>query len=342
MSKANSRTGGRRAPKVHDTGIGLPWALTETLSDPGAIRAEQAHAVREQMALGLTYRLARVPCISSLPHLEPVEYEPARTIRFFRQDCIRFLQSLPDRSVELIVTDPAYSGMNQRLKLGRGRIVGRYQERGENGKWFAEFQDSEENYTQFLSECQRVLRKDVGHIYIMFDSYSLISLGPLVRDFFDVKNVIVWDKVTLGMGHYYRRRHEFILFATHGNSRKLSSQRFPDVWRFKRIYRSGYATQKPVELFQAMIHASAKEGYTVCDPFMGAGSSAIAAIKNRCSFIGCDISQQAVDLAQWRVSRYLESGRTSCNGKRRVSPAKPYSGSKRTWQRLPASRTYSS
>ncbi len=226
-----------------------------------------------------------------------------------QDDCIHFLQSLPGSSVDLIVTDPAYSGMNNRLQLGRGRIVGKYSDKGtDNGKWFTEFEDSEENYRLFLAECKRVLRKTTGHIYIMFDSYSLLSLGALAREYFDVKNLITWDKVNIGMGHYYRRRHEYILFATNGNTRKLRNQSFPDVWRFKRIARAKYVTQKPVELFQTMIYASAEEGFTVCDPFMGSGSAAIAAIKNKCSFIGCDIAEKAVTLAQKRVELFLETG----------------------------------
>ena len=128
-----------------------------------------------------------------------------------RADCLSFLASLPDGSVDLIVTDPAYSGMNRHLMFGNGRIVGNYQS-PTNERWFSEFHDDPETYRAFLGQCRRVLR-DNRHLYIMFDSYSLLTLGGLVREFFDVKNVIVWDKVNLGMGHYFRRRHELIVFV---------------------------------------------------------------------------------------------------------------------------------
>ncbi len=235
--------------------------------------------------------------------------EQKRIIRLEQSDCLTFLQSLPTDSVDLIVTDPAYSGMNERLKLGNGRIVGQYSQKGtQNGKWFQEFQDSEANYRLFLEQCRRVLNPDTGHIYIMFDSYSLLSLGPLMRDYFAVKNLITWDKINIGMGHYFRRRHEYIIFATNGNNRKLRHQGFPDVWRFKRLHRAQYATQKPVELFQAMIFASAEPGFMVCDPFMGSGSSAIAAIKNGCHYLGCDVAGTAVSLAQTRIAAYKKTG----------------------------------
>lgn len=222
-------------------------------------------------------------------------------------DCISFLESLPAHSIDLIVTDPAYSGMNNKLKLGKGRIVGKYKEKGsENGKWFGEFEDTEENYERFLLACKRALKKDTGHIYIMFDSFSLLTLGGIIRKHFNVKNIITWDKVNLGMGHYYRRRHEFILFATNGNNRKIKNRSFPDVWRVKRIHNAEYPTQKPVEVFQIMINASVEKDFMVCDPFMGSGSAAIAAIKNNCNFIGCDISSKAFSTTKSRIDHFLK------------------------------------
>lgn len=230
-----------------------------------------------------------------------------KSVTIANDDCISFLHRCKANSIDLIATDPAYSGMNNRLKLGRGRIVGKYAEKGtENGKWFGEFEDSKENYIKFLSACKRVLKKETGHIYIMFDSYSLLTLGSLVRNYFDVKNLITWDKVNMGMGHYFRRRHEFIIFATNGNNRKIKNRSFPDIWRFKRIHNAKYPTQKPVELFQTMIYASASDGFVVCDPFMGSGSSAIAAIKNNCNYIGCDASKKSFITVKERIMNYIE------------------------------------
>ena len=127
-----------------------------------------------------------------------------------QEDAIKFLKSLKDNSIDLIITDPAYSGMNQHLQLGKGRIIGEYKDKSDNGKWFNEFHDSIENYELFLKECSRVMKKN-SHIFIMFDSFSLITLSNLVRNIFNLKNIITWDKVNIGMGHYFRRQTEFIL-----------------------------------------------------------------------------------------------------------------------------------
>jgi len=226
------------------------------------------------------------------------------TVQIEHLDCISFLKSLEKSSIDVLITDPAYSGMNNYLKLGSGRIVGKYQSEN-NQDWFEEFKDTEENYLAFLKTAYDVMKEN-SHIYIMFDSFSLLTLAPLVRKVFHVKNVIAWDKVNMGMGHYFRRRHEFIIFATKGN-KKLLSRSIPDVWSIKRI-RANYPTQKPVELFQKMINASVTEGANVCDPFLGSGSSAIAALKSKCNFFGADISTKAHKLSQKRVKIFKEKG----------------------------------
>lgn len=225
-------------------------------------------------------------------------------------DVLRFLESLPDESLDLIVTDPAYSGMNQHLRLGRGRIVGVYDDRGsETGKWFREFEDTEENYVHFLRECHRVLKND-RHIFLMFDSYSLLTLGPLVRNQFSLKNIVVWDKVNIGMGHYFRRQTELILFASKGK-RPLTRPDIPDVWKIRRIHKAPYPTQKPVEIFEAMIASSKFKNdteFVVCDPFVGSGSAAIAALRQGATFIGCDVAEPSINMSRGRIDHFLRTG----------------------------------
>ena len=91
--------------------------------------------------------------------------------------------------------------------------------------------------------------------FLMFDAYSMLTLGSIVREHFQVKNVITWDKVAIGMGHHFRRQSEFVLYVTTGKA-KLARRDVSDVWRIRRVHRAGYPTQKPVELFEAMIAAS--------------------------------------------------------------------------------------
>lgn len=234
------------------------------------------------------------------------KYKPTDKVTIYQRDCLDFLKLLPDDSVDIIVTDPAYSGMNNWLNFGRGRIVGNYQDKKNNHKWFPEFKDDPETFLHFLKECHRVLKNN-RHIYIMFDSFSLLTLGHLMREVFNVKNLIVWDKINIGMGHYFRRRHEFIMFATKGY-RKLTARDIPDVWRVKRIVRGKYPTQKPVEIFDFMLRGSIGPNFVVCDPFVGGGSSIIATLKAGCDFVGADLSKKACEISYKRAERFVKTG----------------------------------
>ena len=218
-----------------------------------------------------------------MPEAAEQATETLPTVRIDVADCFEFLATLPDGTVDCVVTDPAYSGMNQHMSFGHGRIVGEYSS-ADNEKWFEEFQDDPQTFLRLLQELNRVLRDD-RHLYIMFDSFSLLSLGHLVREVFNVKNLIVWDKVNLGMGHYFRRRHETIVFACKGK-RRLSRRDLTDVWAIKRMHKADYPTQKPVELFAKMLEGSVEPGMTVCDPFCGSGSSALATLRAGCNFVG--------------------------------------------------------
>lgn len=245
---------------------------------------------------------------------KPIYKSSDNRILIFQNDAIKFLKCLPDNSVDVIITDPAYSGMNQKLKLGSGKIIGEYKKAGENNaKWFEEFHDTEENYRTFLRESYRVLKNN-RHIYIMFDSYSLLSLAPVVREVFEVKNVLCWDKVNIGLGHYFRRRHEFILFASKGK-RNLNSKSIPDIWKIKRVTGMKYPTQKPTEVFELMLKGSSEKDFIICDPFLGSGSSAIASIKSNCIFWGCDIADRAVSVSKERIQYFLKTNIDPCQQK---------------------------
>jgi site-specific DNA-methyltransferase (adenine-specific) len=238
-------------------------------------------------------------------------YKPTENVQICNADCFEFLSSLPNESVDIIITDPGYSGMNNKLNFGRGRIVGNYQKK-DNDKWFTEFKDEPDNFRKFLVECNRVMRND-RHIYIMFDNFSILSLGAIIREVFNVKNIIVWDKVNIGMGHYFRRRHEFVVFATKGY-KKLKTKDIPDVWQIKRVLRGIYPTQKPVELFDFMLKGSFEDDFVVCDPFLGSGSSIISTLKYKGNFVGADISQKACEIANKRVTSFVQTGEDSFKG----------------------------
>ena len=85
-----------------------------------------------------------------------------------------------------------------------------------------------------------------------------------------------------------------------------------DVWDIpflnpKAKERTGYPTQKPIELLERIIKISSDEGDTILDPFCGSGTTLVAAKLLGRKFIGIDINPAAVELSQKRLENPIKS-----------------------------------
>ena len=84
-----------------------------------------------------------------------------------------------------------------------------------------------------------------------------------------------------------------------------------DVWQMNilgqndKTERVGYDTQKPKSLIERVIKASSDEGDLVADFYLGSGTTAVVSKELGRNFIGCDISQRAVDLTLKRLDQII-------------------------------------
>jgi DNA modification methylase len=122
--------------------------------------------------------------------------------------------------------------------------------------------------------------KEGGALYACFTwrTYAEFEAG-LESCGHKVKNCIVWDKKSIGLGNsHYRPQHEFIFYCGgqwHGDKAQA------DVWYMSRGATGEYVhpTQKPVELVERALNNSSKAGDVVIDCFGGSGSTLIACEK---------------------------------------------------------------
>ena len=127
----------------------------------------------------------------------------------------------------------------------------------------------------------------------------------------DFKQMIVWDKGPIGMGWHYRRSYETILV---GQKRGGACKWHTEASNIENIIRPGYLgirklipsaddhpTPKPPELARHFIRLHTQAGETVLDPFMGGGSTAIAAAQEGRAFIGVELEPRWFDLACKRL-----------------------------------------
>ncbi len=210
-------------------------------------------------------------------------------------DAVTWLRSLPDSSVDLIITDPPYESLEKHRSIGTTTRL--KHSKASSNDWFKIFPN--DRFEELFVELYRVL-KPHRHFYLFCDAETMFIVKPIAEQVgFKFWKPIVWDKRKIGMGYHYRARYEFVLFFEKGK-RKLNNLSVADIIEVPRIFR-GYPTEKPAPVSAILIQQSTTAGELVIDPFMGSGSVGVAALENRCHFWGNDICHEAVKISHTRL-----------------------------------------
>ncbi|MBD2327556.1 site-specific DNA-methyltransferase [Alkalinema sp. FACHB-956] len=221
------------------------------------------------------------------------------TFTLHQADAVAWLRSLPDSSVDLVITDPPYESLEKHRSVGTTTRL--KHSKASSNNWFQIFPNH--RFTELLPEIYRVL-KNHRHLYLFCDAETMFVIKPMAEQVgFKFWKPIVWDKQKIGMGYHYRSRYEFILFFEKGK-RKLNDLSIADIIEHPRIFR-GYPTEKPIEVSEVLVRQSTVPGELVIDPFMGAGSVGLAALRQACNFWGNDICEEAIHITQQRITEFL-------------------------------------
>lgn len=208
-------------------------------------------------------------------------------------DCLELMKDIPDKSIDLILTDPPY-GMNYQSARRTATPQFKKIENDTNIDWFPEF----------IKECYRVL-KDDRHIYIFCNDYFISEFRSLVEDAgFKPKRTLVWVKNNHTSGDLlgdYANKTEFITYAQKGR-RLLNNGRDTNVLNFARVGKLEHPTQKPVDINEFLIGKSTFEGEVVLDPFAGSGTTGVAARNTNRNYILIEKEQEYIEIINKRLS----------------------------------------
>jgi adenine-specific DNA-methyltransferase len=247
-------------------------------------------------------------------------------------DNLTFMRELPGKSMKLIVTSPPYN-------LGK-----KYEKRTSLERYLAEQAKTIAECVRLLQD-EGSICWQIGN-YIMPDGEVVpldLVLYPLFKHHgLKLRNRIIWHfEHGLHCTKRFSGRHETILWFTKGEKYtfNLDSVRVPskypnkkyfkgpkagqlscnpmgknpgDTWaipnvKWNHVEKTEHPCQFPVELVERLVLSMTNPGDSVLDPYMGVGSSVIAAIKNNRWAYGCDNVQRYIDIA-WDRIRELRSG----------------------------------
>jgi len=118
--------------------------------------------------------------------------------------------------------------------------------------------------------------------------------------------LLVWDKRAALPNRWYQQTCEFVLFMRKGRAYMINDPSSKSLVSLFQRDESDHPTEKPVELCRLYIENSTKAGDLVLDPFLGSGTSGVAAVLSRRSFIGVELTEKWFDVACRRIEAALK------------------------------------
>lgn len=179
-------------------------------------------------------------------------------------DCLDILRQMPDKCVDLLLTDPPY-GMA--FQSGYRKVKYAPIENDNSLDWVEDW----------MSQINRV-KKDDAHLYIFCSWHNVDVFKRAVERFFPVKNILIWEKNNTGMGDLvndYAPQYEMCLYCN-PNNKALNGRRDSVILKYARTQNDLHPTEKPVDLFSFLVTKSSNEGDLVLDCFSGSGTTAVA------------------------------------------------------------------
>ena len=213
-------------------------------------------------------------------------------------DCLEVMKGLPDGSVNAVITDPPY-GINYQSAR-----------RIDASKRHKKIANDKHPFIWWLYDAYRILQKD--GCLICFTRWDVQEAFRQAIEWagFKIKSHIIWDRVHHGMGDLkasFAPTHDIIWFAVK-DCFSFPSKRPKSVIRSKRISANKliHPNEKPLDLMENLIVSVTKDKDLILDPFLGSGTTAVAALNTGRFFIGIEKEPKYVEIARQRVEDVLE------------------------------------
>lgn len=226
-----------------------------------------------------------------------------------RADSRDIIKQIPDNSVDFILTDPPYN-LGQH-STGNINLPGRSAMNNDVAEWDMIDFNPEEWADDFI----RIL-KPTGNLFI-FTSYNQLGRWYNCLDHrFDVSNFMIWHKTNPSPKIYkagflnscemiftcWNKHHTWNFLSQAEMHNFLES---PICMKPERLTSPKHPTQKPVSILKKMVTIASNEGDIVFDPFMGVGSTGVAALGLNRRFIGVELDEEYYVAAKKRIDNCL-------------------------------------
>lgn len=231
--------------------------------------------------------------------------------KFICGNCLDVLKQMPDNCIDLVVTSPPY---NLKNSTGNGMSVNT-----KSGKWagnslqngYSHYNDCmpHKEYAKWQNDCLIEMYRLIKDDGVIFYNHKWRVQAGLLQDRQDilynipVRQIIIWKRkggINFNPG-YFLPTYEVIYMIPKKKFKLIpKANAFGDVWEFSQEMNNPHPAPYPVELIDRII--SSTNAQLILDPFMGSGTTAVAAIKNKRNYIGIEISPEYCKMAEERIA----------------------------------------
>lgn len=239
--------------------------------------------------------------------------------RIITGNCLDIMKQLPNESIDLAVTSPPYNLKNSTGNgMKAGTKTGRWANNPlQNGYTHHDDEMPHDQYVEWqrtvLTEMMRLL-KNTGAIFYNHKwrvQKGLIQDRSDIVDGFPVRQIIIWKRAggfNFNPGYFVPTYEVIYLIAKKEFKLAKGKNGYGDVWDFNQEMKNPHPAAFPVALPYRCIEST--DAQIVLDPFMGSGTTAIAAKQLGRSFIGIELSPEYCQMAEQRINQTIEIPKT--------------------------------
>ena len=238
----------------------------------------------------------------------------AEGVTLYLGDMREIMPQIPDGTVEMIWTDPPYGHANHdgdlNAQLNKHRGIKNKPITNDEADSMRVVLDA------MLTEAARVLRADCCCCCCCCGgggprpTFAWVA-DRMDRDGLSFFHSVIWDKINPGLGWRYRRQHEMVMVAQRSGGKLLwdkDKRAVANIYSLMPPRERHHPNEKPLEMVRHFLQLHTASGDTVLDPFMGSGTTGVAAVKMGRKFIGIEIDPSHFDVAVRRVTEATKQG----------------------------------
>lgn len=216
--------------------------------------------------------------------------------KYLNADCFDFLQTIPNKSVNLILIDPPYE-ISRETNFQSGKETGRDTDRFRISMDFGEWDKNFSGLEIVIKEGYRIL-KDGGTFICFYDLWKITPLKEIFeKNKYKQIRYIEWLKTNPvpinSKINYLTNSREIAVSAIKVSKPTFNSSYDNGLYQYPICQDKGrfHPTQKPIAFMEELIKKHSNEGDTVLDCFSGSCTTGVAAINTNRNFIGCEIDK---------------------------------------------------